>query len=114
LVGCGEKLRLLGDKVAAGRGGVSPVPTIPSTWLPGETLSLNRRLPLSVPVALGVKATSRLHPCPMASEVGQPSVALKSPLVTTPERDSGALPRFVKAIVVGELEVPTTCGPKVT
>ncbi len=68
--------------------------------------------PLRVPAAVGVKVTLMVQEAPAATLEPQVLVWEKSPLAAMLEIVRATWPLFVRAIVSGELVVPTSWLPK--
>jgi hypothetical protein len=109
------KLTLVGDKLAAGAGGVLPLKAT-ACGLPGA-LSVTLTDALRFPPAIGVKVTLNLQLAFTAREELQALVCAKSPafapVTVMFEIFSVALPVLVRVTVWGGLVVPMACCAKV-
>jgi hypothetical protein len=74
-----------------------PVPERATVWVP--TLSTTERVPLSVPVVVGVKVTEMVQLAPAATLEPQVLVSAKLPDALMPVTESAALPLFVRVTV---------------
>ena len=77
----------------------------------GLALSVNVRLPLRGPFAVGVKVTWIEQMSLMASAFAHVLVWLNSPLAAILVTERVALPALESRMVSGELDVPTFCAP---
>jgi hypothetical protein len=106
------KFRVLAERVT-GELVLPPVPLRLTVCEPLRALSLNVRLPVAAPVAVGVKVTPTAQLAPAARLVPQvlPAIA-KAPLVPMLENASDMLCWFVSVTVFAELVVPIATVPK--
>lgn len=108
-----EKIKLAGAKLTAGPA-ATPVPVRLTVFGLSVALSEMLRLPLRVPVAVGVKNTLTVQFAPAATLVPQLFVCVKSPLAVILEIVSAPLPLLVKVTVCAALVVPMDWLPNVT
>jgi hypothetical protein len=106
---CDEKLKLVGETVAAG---AVPVPVIAMICVPPrlKELSLTVNVPFTVPWAVGAKAIEAVQldpPCRRAP--AQLSVSLNPLLTASEEILSGLPPKFAMVTGRGVLGPPTFC-----
>src|SRR5438105_3735057 len=91
---------------------VPPVPVSETVCVPAESLMV--RVPVRVPVALGVKVTLMVQLAPAPSDVPQLFPMPKSPVTLTPLMDM-ALPVPLESVTVcAGLVVPTVWLPNVS
>lgn len=77
-----------------------------------EALSVNVRVPVRAPLAVGVKVTETVHFAPAATLVPQVLVSAKSPEAAMEVIASAAVPELVKVTVCPALVEPTVCEAK--
>ena len=86
-------------------------PVRASLCVPALALSVNVRMPLRGPFAVGVKVTWIEQLSLIASAFAHELVWLNSPLTAILVTERGALPALESTSVWGELDVPTFCAP---
>jgi hypothetical protein len=84
-----------------------PVPVKLTTCGLVASLSVIVRVPVRVPLAEGVKVTSRVQVGATAKDFGHEEAKVKSPRLVVLEMVSGVLPRFVNVMSLAALLVPT-------
>jgi len=89
-----------------------PVPESATVWVP--TLSSTERVPLSVPVVVGVKVTEMVQLAPADRLEPQVFVSAKLPEALMPLRLRVALPLLVRVRDLEELAVFNACAAKAT
>jgi hypothetical protein len=97
-----ESVVLMMDEVAVGADreyATTPVPESETVWGAPPALSAMVRVPLRVPVAVGVKITEIVQFCPTFTPVPQLSLLEKSPLAVTPVIVRKAVPVFESVTV---------------
>jgi hypothetical protein len=105
------KVNDAGDRFATG-----PMP-VPLKLTPGRgpvVLLFKPKEPLPVPRAVGAKVTFTVQVAPAATDVPQLFVWAKSPAITKVLIVRAVLPVLLRVTVCAELEVPTSCEPKVS
>ena len=108
-----EKVKSVGARLAAGPA-VTPVPVKVTVCGLPAALSEMLRLPLRVPVAVGIKITLTVQLFPAGTLVAQLFVWVKSPVAVILEIVSAALPVLVRVTDCAALLVPTDWLPNVT
>ncbi len=90
------KVRLVGLRVTDG---AVPVPVRLTVWLPPGALSEITRLPVRVPVAVGVKVTETEQVADGLSVAGQLLVSWKSPVVVKLKKVTAPAPESVTVMI---------------
>ena len=108
------KFTVTGNVIEVGEGdaiGPVPLPVSETAWGLPAALSVKRRLPLLVPVAVGLNVTLTVQVALMASEEGQLLVCAKSPglvpAIVMLESDRAAVPVFFSVTGCEALVLPT-------
>jgi hypothetical protein len=101
------KVRLVGDKDTVGDPLEVPDPVRLTVCGLPLALSVMVRVPLRVPVAVGVKVTLIAQVEPAATPLPQLFVSAKSPVVAMLEKCTGVVPLLVKVTACAALVVPT-------
>ena len=91
----------------------APVPVRLTVWVAGLALSVTVKVPVVIPMAMGLKVTAMLHEAPAATLDPQVLVCEKAPLALMLLMLSSAFPVFFSETVWGLLLVNTFCAGKV-
>jgi hypothetical protein len=92
--------------------GATPLPVTLTICEPEDALSETVRVPVRVPVAVGVNVTRMVHCAPAARLAAHRLSAAKSPFTMIEVMDSAAPPVFERVTVCAELVEPRVTSPK--